>query len=132
MLKPLVYIASPYFKGDQIINIRYSIDIFNQLRQGGIVTPIAPLLVYSAHLVCPATQQDWVDYDFELLSHCDALLAQNVQWGAYIQTISEGRQLEIEFADAHDIAVYWSITDLYDHYKMDIDDDETDFSVKEV
>jgi hypothetical protein len=118
MKKPLVYIASPYAEGDQIINIRSSIDVFNELRHDGKVTPIAPLLAFSAHLCCPSEPEKWMAYDIELISHCDALLAQNVDWGFYKQNRSKGRAKEIEFADRNDIPVFWSVDDLYFHFLM--------------
>jgi len=122
--KPLVYIASPYSKGDQILNIRSSIEIFETLLRHQIVTPIAPLLANQVHLVFPHEDDTWMNYDLHLLLHCDAVFACNafVQFehdGSpiyYNQSESTGRDKEIEFAKEHNIQVFWDIDDLYTYF----------------
>jgi len=116
--KPLVYIASPYSKGDQILNIRSSIEIFETLLRHQIVTPIAPLLANQVHLVFPKEDDTWMNYDLHLLLHCDAVLACNarVQSLGYSQTESKGRDKEIEFAKEHNIPIFCDIDDLYEYF----------------
>jgi hypothetical protein len=112
--RPLVYIASPYAKGDQIRNVRASLDVFNRLLEDGVVIPVAPLL---ACLVHPRSVEEWMAYDLALLARCDAVLARDARHGQYVQVESAGRDAEVAFAEAHGIPVFWSIDRLYKRFR---------------
>lgn len=88
--RPLVYIASPYAKGDQIRNVRASLDVFNRLLEDGVVIPVAPLLACLAHLVHPRSVEEWMAYDLALLARCDAVLARDARHGQYVQVRAPG------------------------------------------
>jgi hypothetical protein len=77
MHKPIVYIASPYTKGDPAINTRFQCQVFNELMDDGIVWPFIPLLSHFQHIVFPRHYQDWIDYDLALLPRFDACLRLN-------------------------------------------------------
>jgi len=72
--KPIVYIASPYTKGDQALNTRAQMIMFDLLMDTGIVWPVAPLLTHFQHLSFPRKYQDWIDYDLALIPRYDACL----------------------------------------------------------
>lgn len=73
MSKPWVYIASPYTKGDQAINVRCQMRMWDTLLSLGVV-PIAPLWSHFQHMHAPRPYQDWIDYDNEIITRCDACL----------------------------------------------------------
>src|SRR5262245_34840547 len=77
MPKPLVYVASPYTKGDQAINVNYQCRMFDAMMNDGIVIPIVPLWSHFQHTICPRHYQDWIDYDLAIISRCDALIRLN-------------------------------------------------------
>ena len=110
--KPLVYIASPYTKGDPIINLRSSLDIFDRCLNDSLVTPIAPLLSVLSHLTHPRDYRDWMNLDFEMINHCDAVLAVDAKFGDYTETESNGRDEEIAYAKSIGIHVFYSYEDL--------------------
>jgi hypothetical protein len=113
MIKPLVYLASPYAKGLQNKNLRAHLDMFHVLRSDGVVTPIAPLLSVFADLVHPDAEINWLEYDLELLARCDGLIWFDAVLEDYIQRESSGRDLEISFAKKRGIQVFDSVTALY-------------------
>lgn len=106
MNKPLVYIAGPYTKGNHNRNVHAHLDIFDRLLFSGVVTPIAPLLATLADLVNPQPYEKWMEYDLELLSHCDALLA------TFMNQESQGRDREIDYATKKDIPIFYSVDEL--------------------
>jgi hypothetical protein len=72
-LGPKVYIASAYTKGDQAMNTKFQIDIFNILLDLGFC-PIVPLVSHFLHLVHPRPYEDWIKYDNALLPLYDCCL----------------------------------------------------------
>jgi hypothetical protein len=72
--KPVVYIASPYTKGDVAINVRFQMETVSKLMDRGLVIPVAPLLSHFLHIHSPRPYRDWIEYDLELLNVMDALL----------------------------------------------------------
>jgi hypothetical protein len=72
--RPVVYIASPYTKGDPAINTHFQCRVFNQLMDDGIVWPVVPLWTHFQHTVFPRKYQDWIDYDLALLDRYDACI----------------------------------------------------------
>ena len=73
MKKELVYIASPYTVGDKLENVRLQIDAWHMLRDAGMV-PIAPLLTHYMEEVRHRDYEDWLDYDFSLISICQKVV----------------------------------------------------------
>jgi hypothetical protein len=71
-MKPLVYLISPFTRGDQFANARFQMQMFLRLQNDGIVLPFAPLAMCAVQLVEPQTWQWWMDYDLAMLARCDA------------------------------------------------------------
>ena len=96
MSKPWVYIASPYTRGDQALNVRYQHRIWHALLDMGCV-PIAPLWSHYQHLAFPRPYQDWIDYDNEIISRCDACLRLDAKHDrlGYVQKGSSGADAEV-------------------------------------
>lgn len=74
VIKPVVYIASPYTKGDPAINAHFQCKMFDELLTEGKVWPFAPLWTHFQHTVFPRPYQDWTSYDNALLPRFDACL----------------------------------------------------------
>src|SRR3546814_16537408 len=72
--KLVVYIASPYSKGDPAINTNFQCKIFDRLLGDGKVLPIAPLWSHFQHTLFPRPYQNWIDYDQALLHIYDCCL----------------------------------------------------------
>ena len=99
-----VYIASPYSKGDQAINVRRQIDCADALMALGF-TPYAPLLSHFQHLVHPRPIKDWYKFDNEWVKACDYLLR--------LPGESKGADDEVALANELGIPVFYSIEELY-------------------
>ena len=95
--KPMVYIAGPYTSGDPMINTRRAMDAFEQIRQLGAV-PFCPHHSAFQQLVHPLSWEEWLEYDFHILSRCDMLFR---LWGP-----SPGADMEVNWAGQLEIPVY--------------------------
>lgn len=103
-----VYIASPYTLGDQALNVRKQMDIFNELANTGKIAPFAPLLFHFQHLVHPRRQSSWMEIDLNWVRVCDALLR--------LPGTSKGADEEVAFAQSFNIPVFYTIEDLKSHF----------------
>ena len=114
-MKPLVYIASPYTKGDPAINTRFQCEIWDKLFTDGYVTPYAPLWSHFQHTVFPRGYKDWTRFDDEIIKRCDALLRLDAEHEplGYVQTESSGADHEVELANALGKLVFYDIASLY-------------------
>lgn len=74
MKRPLVYIASPYTKGDVAENVRVSCQMFDILLSSGLLNPIAPLWSHFQQIFYPRQYEEWMAYDFAIIERCDAVL----------------------------------------------------------
>jgi len=68
-----VYIASPYSKGDQGLNVKRQMDVAEELMAAGFC-PIIPLLLHFQHIAHPRTYEHWLQISREWLQGCDAVL----------------------------------------------------------
>jgi hypothetical protein len=96
-MKPWIYIASPYTRGDQAQNVAFQLRIWDILAGSGVVTPIAPLWTHFQHLYAARPYKAWVAYDNEIIERCDACLrldARNALSG-YHQHESSGADGEV-------------------------------------
>lgn len=119
MSKPLVYVASPYTKGDPAINTYFQCKVFDLILTDQKVTPIVPLWSHLQAVVLPRPYDDWLNYDFELIARCDALLRLNAQVERpgiieYEQTESKGADAECTLAAKLGLPVFNALTDLYE------------------
>ena len=103
-----VYIASPYTLGDVAVNVKLQLDTVDILMNLGFA-PFAPLYSHFQHMAHPRPYQDWIDVDLEWVLACDCMLR--------IGGKSSGAEGEVDLALKHGIPVYYSIEELFPHYK---------------
>ena len=68
---PLVYVAGP-MAGDPYGCVRQAIAAFEHLRDAGC-TPILPQLSVLHEMIAPRHYEDWLTYDFDLITHAHAI-----------------------------------------------------------
>jgi len=98
-----VYIASPYTLGDTATNVRFQMDVFDELVKLGFV-PYVPLYSHFQHMIHPITQEEWMKLDFEWVKVCDYLLRLGGE--------SAGADREVTLAEKLGIPVFYSIKEL--------------------
>ena len=115
MKKPIIYIASPYSKGDQAINTHFQCKIFNRLMDDGKVWPVAPLWSHFQHTLFPRSYSDWIEYDKALLHLYDACLRLNAEINDlnYSESDSSGADSEVDYFKSVGKPVFSSIDSLY-------------------
>jgi hypothetical protein len=115
MGKPIVYIASPYTRGDVAINTHFQCEVFDRLMSDGKVWPVAPLWSHFQHTVFPRPYQEWIDYDQALLHLYDACLrlAAEIPHLNYKQWESNGADNEVKTFQRLSKPVFHSVADLY-------------------
>jgi hypothetical protein len=122
--KPLVYVSSPFTRGDQLLNVRFQCEMFYALVTENEVTPITPLWSGLQHLVIPQKYDFWMDYDKEVILRCDAMVRLDAKhiWDdgtEYFQRDSTGCDIEEQHCRDNGIPVFYSIRDLYAWVKED-------------
>ena len=115
MEKPVVFIASPYTKGDVGINTHFQCKIFDRLLTEDRVIPVVPLWTHFQHLIFPRPYADWLRYDQALLRLYDCCLRLTAvhEEVAYRQSESSGADAEVETFEAQGKPVFYSIDELY-------------------
>ena len=113
--KPVVYIASPYSRGDAAINTHSQCRVFDKLLTEDLVTPIAPLWSHFQHTLFPRAYEDWIKYDQSLLHLYDACLRLDSEdpRTKYVETQSSGADNEVATFKSMGKPVFFSIPDLY-------------------
>jgi hypothetical protein len=102
-MRKIVYIASPYTKGDVAVNVRESFRVATQLAESGYL-PFPPLFSHFWHLLFPHPYEFWTALDLEWILRCDCVLR--------LPGESTGADNEVAFAKSHNIPVYFSIEEL--------------------
>jgi hypothetical protein len=92
--RPLVYVAGPYSKPDQCVNVSAACRAADSVLRAGAV-PFVPHLTHLWHMLSPKEYELWMQYDFAVIRHCQALLR--------IPGESPGADREVAFA--HDVGV---------------------------
>jgi hypothetical protein len=112
--KPIVYIASPYSKGDAAINTHFQCQVFDVLLTDGRVLPVAPLWSHFQHLLFPRPYKDWIEYDREMLHLYDCCLRLSATNTAleYTMRESSGADAEVEAFKQMGKPVFFSIEEL--------------------
>jgi len=115
MSKPIVYIASPYTKGDVAMNTHFQCKVFDRMMTDGKVWPVAPLWSHFQHTLFPRTYGDWIAYDQAMLPRYDACLRltaklDNLQ---YVQHESSGADGEVAAFRKLGKPVFDNLQDLY-------------------
>lgn len=93
---PLIYLAGPYTEPDPVENTHRMLRIADALLDAGF-TPLIPHLTFAWHLVSHKRYETWLDYDRELLAHCDVVLR--------VPGYSNGATRETQYADELGIPV---------------------------
>jgi hypothetical protein len=95
-----VYVAAPYYKGDQIVNVRNAINAAQILVECGYV-PFVPHLYHFWHFLWPSRQDQWKRLDIHWLRCCQVLIR--------LPGESEGADMEVKLAKQYGIPVYYSV-----------------------
>lgn len=114
-MKPIIYIASPYTKGDPCINTYCQMQMFNRLLDDGLVTPYIPLLSHYLHTHHPRPYHDWINYDMEMLRAMDGCLRISALYAPmnYAVRESSGADNEVKWFEDNGKPVFYGVNDLY-------------------
>jgi hypothetical protein len=114
-MKPVVYIASPYTKGDVSVNVHFQCKVFDELMDEKIVIPVVPLWSHFQHTIFPRPYKDWIEYDLALLNRYDACWRLGVvnEKLNYSQYDSSGADGEVEEFKKLNKPVFFNKKDLY-------------------
>jgi hypothetical protein len=115
MIKPTVYIASPYTRGDVAMNTHFQCQVFDRLLTDGKALPVAPLWSHFQHTLFPRPYEDWINYDQAMLRlyDCCLRLTASLTYINYCQSESSGADAEVQTFLRMDKPVFYSIPDLY-------------------
>ena len=119
MTRPLIYVASPYTKGDPTINTHFQCRIFDQLLTDGVVIPFVPLWSHFQHCVFPRHYEDWINYDLDFIraanfAACLRLNATCNYLPDYLITESSGADGEEALFTELGKPIFYSIDELYE------------------
>lgn len=98
-MKPLIYIAGPYTIPDPVENVHHHMRWWFKIAEGGLMVPVMPTLSMFLHLLHPKPYEFWLDIDFEVLAHCQAMFR--------IKGESKGADMEEKKAEELDIPVFY-------------------------
>lgn len=105
--KPLVYVAGQFTQGKgPVTNTHNFAKLGIQMIDDGMVTPIVPHLNLVMELADPRDYNFYLDYDHDLIRHCDALLRMDGH--------SPGADTEVQLARQLGIPVFYFIEELYE------------------
>jgi len=113
--KVWIYLATPFTKGDQLLNIRSSLLMAERLRRiNNTLHIIAPLAMAFSHLVFPNETEHWLEYDLEMLRRCEALFVADAKHFSYRQRWQDSVGVCGEIAEATSlgIPIFYEINDL--------------------
>lgn len=111
-----MFIASPYTKGDPVMNAHFQCRVFDRLLRERVVLPVAPLWTHFQHVVFPRPYQDWIDYDQEMLKLYDCCLRLDAEIPelGYSQRESTGADNEVKAFQILGRPVFFSIEAVYE------------------
>jgi len=101
-----IYIAGPISKGDQFLNVRKAIDAAHEVSLMGLI-PFIPHQNFLWHMFHPKPYEVWMDYDFDWIRRCDALLR--------IPGENSGSDREVAFASKLGLPIFLSLDQLRGH-----------------
>lgn len=121
--RPVVYIASPYTKGDPAINVRFQCEVFDRLLSSGLCWPVAPLWSHFQHTVSPRNYKDWIEYDLAMIAKYDACVRLTSEFGPmnYFVHDSSGADGEVKEFLLQGKPVFYTIKDLLDWARRQVD-----------
>jgi hypothetical protein len=94
------YIASPYSRGDQALNVRRAVEAADRVWAIGVV-PYVPHLTMLYHIISPKPYAEWLAMDEEWLARSDYLIR--------LEGESAGADREVAFARERGIPVYHGV-----------------------
>lgn len=97
-----VYVAGPYTKGDQILNVRRVLKAADKVLDAGH-TPFVPHLYHFWHLLSPKPYETWMELDQTWLLECDVMIR--------LSGDSDGSDTERKVATDIDMPVYTSVAE---------------------
>ena len=106
-----VYIAGPYTKGDQIMNIRAAIDAGERVAQAGHF-PFIPHMNGLWHLAHAHDFKFWMEQDQEWLTQCDCLIR--------LPGESPGADTEVFLADRHGLKIYEGVQEFIESLEQPV------------
>jgi nucleoside 2-deoxyribosyltransferase len=112
--KPLVYMASPYTKGDRFLNTMAAVARYRELLADGIVNPVCPLLSGLIPSADDTHWDRWIEVDLAILSRCDAVYSFDAIVNHYSCRESSGRDMEVAYAIEKGIPVFKNTAALYE------------------
>lgn len=115
MVRPWVYIASPFTHGDNGINVQFQCAIWEQLMNDGLVWPYAPLWNHFQHLLYPRKGSDMTEFDNAIIPRLDACLRLDSACAKleYTQHESAGADSEVDLFHSLNKPVFYSIKMMY-------------------
>lgn len=115
LFKPVVYVASPYTKGDPAINTHFQCRVFDRMMNDGLAWPYVPLWTHFQHVLFPRDYRDWVEYDLAMLPRFDACIRLNAsdERLGYEITESSGADNEVAAFEQMGKPVFYSIEECY-------------------
>jgi hypothetical protein len=121
--KPVVYIASPYTKGDPAINVRFQCEVFDRLLSSGLCWPVAPLWSHFQHTVFPRNYKDWIEYDLAMIAKYDACVRLTSEFDPmnYFVHDSDGADGEVREFLLQGKPVFYTIKDLLGWAQRQVD-----------
>ena len=114
--KPIIYIASPYTKGDPGINTHWQCKMFEEFMNDGIIIPVMPLWTHFQHIVHPRPYEDWIAYDNALIPLYDGCFRGIVDIPelGYYQKESSGADAEVAYYLGTYKPVFYNKPDMYE------------------
>ncbi len=101
----IIYVSSPFAKGDVSENIRRACFAGDEILKKGH-TPFVPHLTHLWHLISPKSWEEWMQIGQDLLGMCDALLR--------LPGESIGADLEVKEAKKLCMIIYHSLKEIPD------------------
>lgn len=97
-MRKVIYIASPYTKGDNFVNVQRSIEAANKLLDMGYIaiSPLVNSVFY--HMQRERSWSEWMEIDYQLVNMCDCLVR--------LPGDSTGADKEVIYALSHNKPVY--------------------------
>ena len=99
----IIYVSSPYSKGDRLCNVRKSIVIGEAISMMGH-TPFLPLLNHFWNAIYPHDAKFWIEHDCKWLPFCGAVFREDGD--------SIGADIEVAVARKLNIPIYHKLEDI--------------------
>ena len=111
----VVYVACPMRVGHWTDNVRTSLAAASDIRLKGYA-PIVPTLSWFWDMVHPCSFDQWLEYDYAIINMCDCLVR--------LPGVSEGADLEMDYAVRQHKPVFNGTIDLYENMPCEVEDED--------